>query len=117
MVEVEKYRQKFHLQPLLPWTSIGCMMMAGGKRSPPEWVRRASAGGICMVGPPCSIWLCGGFLFAHAGQPPRQPERRIGMSTVTIVVGLIVLVYLGIMAGIVIYSNTGKDPDPGKKEE
>jgi hypothetical protein len=117
MVEVEEYRQKFHRQPLLPWTAIGGMMMAGGRRVPPEWVRRASAGGICMVGPPCSMWLYGGFLFARAGQPPCQPQRRIRMSTVTIVVGLVVLVYLGIMAGVLIYINTGKDPETGKKEE
>ena len=39
------------------------------------------------------------------------------MDTATIVVGLVVLVYLGIMAGVLIYINTGKDPDPGKKEE
>jgi hypothetical protein len=39
------------------------------------------------------------------------------MDTATIVMGLVVLVYLGIMAGVLIYVNTGKDPETGKKEE
>ncbi len=83
---------------------------------PPEWVRRVGAGGMCMVGPPCSISLRGGFLLPM-GARRRGSRRRIRMDTATIVVGLVVLVYLGIMAGVLIYINTGKDPDPGKKEE
>jgi hypothetical protein len=54
--------------------------------------------------------------FAHGGLPPRQPAED-SMDTATIVMGLVVLVYLGIMAGVLIYSNTGKDPKTGKKEE
>ncbi len=39
------------------------------------------------------------------------------MDSVVIAVGVLVLLYLGVMAGLLIYSNRRKDPDPGKKRE
>lgn len=46
--------------------------------------------------------------FCRCRETAAQPERRIRMSGATIAVVVIVLVYLAVMGGIMIYINTGK---------